>query len=131
MAEPSPEPWLFYRVANAGLHVLHVSVIMFALTGWIWCGTRALHLVMIGLIFSSWVLLMPFKGFGYCAITDLQWKLKAKAGVPVPNGGYMRFLYSRLLHQDFDEGRVDAVTYSVMLLCCVGSVWLSLIRGFC
>ncbi|HXK24790.1 MAG TPA: DUF2784 family protein [Myxococcota bacterium] len=123
---------LHQRLGNALLHALHVGIIVFTLIGWLWCGTRAAHLALLGLIAASWVLLAPFKGFGYCLITDIQWRMRARMGIDVPEGGYMRFLCNNLLGRDIDDARMDAITYSVTLVCCAGSIALSLRPGgFC
>ena len=132
MAEQLAGPsWHAMRLANATLHLMHVGIIAFTLAGWLWCGTRAAHLIMMGLIAASWVLLGPMKGFGYCLITDLQWKLRARMGIAVPAGGYMRYLCNGLLRRDVDDALMDRITYTATLACCAGSIWLGLTRGFC
>ena len=66
--------------ADRFLHLLHLAVMFFCVTGWIFPETRPANLVLIILIAISWFGLGKFHGYGYCLITGIQWKIKARLG---------------------------------------------------
>ncbi|MEM9671598.1 MAG: DUF2784 domain-containing protein [Cyclobacteriaceae bacterium] len=59
---------------------LHVLVIGFNLTGWIWNSTRRIHLILVLLTVFSWLILGFWYGFGYCFLTDWHWEVKRALG---------------------------------------------------
>jgi len=58
------------------LHVFHISIILFFLFGWMLPKTRMVHYILALLILFSWCGLGMVFGFGYCLITDIQWRVK-------------------------------------------------------
>lgn len=62
------------------LTILHLSIIIFNLFGWIPKRTRKAHLVCIVLTAASWFFLGIWYGTGYCPVTDWQWKVKTQLG---------------------------------------------------
>ncbi len=120
-----------YAALNIGLHLAHQSLIAFTLFGWAFCETRLLHLAAMLLVGASWLGLGVIHGFGYCLLTDLQWRLRERMGEERPTVGYMKFLADRLSGRDLDARIVDAVTYITCALCCVASLLLTLTVGTC
>lgn len=120
-----------YAALNIALHLAHQSLIVFTLVGWAFCETRLFHLAAMVLIGVSWLGLGMFHGFGYCLLTDIQWRLKERMGEERPADGYMKYLADRLNGRDFDAKLVDAVTYITGALCCLASLLLTLTVGVC
>jgi hypothetical protein len=116
---------------NIGFHLAHQSLIAFTLFGWAFCETRLLHLAAMVLVGISWLGLGFFRGFGYCLLTDLQWRLRERMGEERSAFGYMKFLADRLSGRDLDAKLVDAVTYITCAVCCVASLLLTLMMGAC
>ena len=67
-------------ILDVFLFVLHIAVILFNLTGWIWKRTRRLHLWVVGLTAASWFVLGIWYGWGYCFLTDWHWSVKRQLG---------------------------------------------------
>jgi hypothetical protein len=100
-------------------------------TGWISCHTRAAHLAVVCFVLLSWFGLGWFRGFGYCLITDWQWRLMAGMGEPVPSGGYMKYLLDRATGASFDNDRVDRLTSGAFAGTIIAAVTMSSLYGFC
>ncbi len=84
------------RLANAGLHALHLVVIGFTLVGWVLPATRPLHLAVCGLTFFSWFVLGPLLGkTGYCFLTGFQHRVWRSMGRSDADN-YMSYLYARV-----------------------------------
>ncbi len=120
-----------FELLRAVLHALHIGLIAFTATGWILCHTRLLHLAFIGLILASWFGLGWFRGFGYCLITDWQWRLMAHLGEPVPPGGYMKYLLDRATGWSFDNDRIDRMTSGAYAGAATAALATSWLYGFC
>ncbi len=119
------------KALDFALHLAHLGLIVFTLVGWMFCETRLVHITMMALIGASWVGLGYIHGFGYCLLTDIQWKLKAQMGEEVPASGYMKYLADRLTGRDLNAKSVDIVTYSAGALCAAASLMLTLTAGAC
>ena len=111
---------------NVLSHCLHLSVITFSVIGWAFPETRALHLVLCGLVLFSWFILGPMIGKpGYCFLTGIQHWLWKRRGEPT-QVNYMCFLYHWLTRRTPTERqaeRIDRGTQAVLYL----STFLSLV----
>lgn len=104
------------------LHLLHVTIILFCVVGWLLPPARPWHLLLCTLIFASWFVLGAWKGWGYCLVTDLQWKLLQRMGRPVPPAGYVPTLWHRLTGISIDARRIDQVTQGVFYFSALASL---------
>ena len=120
-----------FELLRVLLHTVHFGVISFTIVGWASCHTRALHLVLMALIALSWFGLGYFRGFGYCLITDWQWRLMARLGEEVPSGGYIKFLGERLTGWSLDNDRLDRLTTGAYAAAVTASLAASRLYGFC
>ncbi|MCU0936787.1 MAG: DUF2784 domain-containing protein [Gammaproteobacteria bacterium] len=98
------------RVADLSFHVLHAAVILFCVTGWAIPAARGWHLVLVALIALSWFGIGIWRGFGYCLLTDLHWRLKRALGQTELPESYVKYALDRLLRRDLDPGSIDALT---------------------
>ena len=89
--------------------VLHGSLIVFILTGWIWPKTRRVHLLVMTLTFSSWIGLGFFYGFGYCPSTDWHWRVKEELGETDLPDTYVKYYLDRLTGLDWRPPLVHAL----------------------
>lgn len=123
------------QILNLALHGLHQGLIVFSLLGWMFCQTRLLNLIALTLILFSWYGLGPLLGkahaWGYCLITDIQWKVRKELGLDSRRGGYMKYLADNLLGGDFDESRIDKWSVGVIISCFLASVITFLWFGSC
>ena len=114
-----------WRLADAALHALHLAVIGFSLTGWIWPQTRVWHLVLCGLTLFSWFILGPLLGKpGFCFLTGFQHRVWAKAGrSDQPN--YMSYLFQRISGREPNVVAIDRATQVVFYGCTLLSLWMN------
>ncbi len=121
------------EILNFFLHLLHLAVVGFSLTGWISAATRPAHLLLLIATLVYWYGLGPIlrrKGwYGHCLITDLQWALKNKLGHNVPAGGYIQYLVDRISGRAVDEQLVDRVTLWLFFSSLGASTVLLLLPG--
>lgn len=86
---------MLLKFADIVFYFLHLAVIGFNLTGWIWKKTLSLHLIVAGLTLASWLILGIWYGFGYCFLTDWHWQIKRKLGeTGLPNSFVTYFFHS-------------------------------------
>ena len=125
----------YLLLANFALHGIHLVLIGFSLVGWMSCETRLLNLVALLLILFSWYGLGPIlrkaNPWGYCVITDIQWRVRSELGLESLRGGYVKYLADNLLGGDFDETRLDILSVVVIFSCFFASVATNLLIGNC
>lgn len=107
------------------LHGVHIAIILFCVIGWLLPPARPWHLLLCAMIFSSWYLLGVWKGWGYCLVTDLQWRLSRRMGEQLPPYGYVPMLWQRITGRTADVQRVDQVTEWVFYCCAIASLWVN------
>lgn len=105
--------------------VLHGSLVLFILTGWARKRTRRIHLMVSGLMISSWFGLGIFYGWGYCPFTDWHWKVKRELGeMNLPNS-YVNYYVNQLTGSTWDPFLVDTAVVTLGLLAFAVSCWLN------
>jgi len=120
---------------NLALHGLHQLLVLFIVFGWMWCETRLLHLAVLALVLLSWYGLGPLLGkgsaWGYCVLTDIHWKLRAKLGLGAREGGYIKYLADGLLGRDLDRRRAEQWAVGLFFASAAGSLGSYLVYGGC
>jgi Protein of Unknown function (DUF2784) len=125
----------FLSTANVVLHAAHIALILLVLGGWWFCATRLLSdALIVGTLFS-WYGLKPIlakdSGYGYCLITDLQWRIRRHMNLPAPTGGYMKYLADKLLGGDRNLELIEKATAMTFFLCVAGSIATTIFFGWC
>lgn len=112
-------------VTDRFLHLLHLGVAFLCVAGWIFPQTRLINLVIVVLIAFSWFVLGRFLGYGYCLITDLQWKIKKRLGEwPLPTS-FIKYQLDRLTGRDLDPKSVDRLTQGSFYLSALASLYVN------
>ena len=88
--------------------------------------TRTLHLLVIVLVAISWFGLGKFFGYGYCLLTDTQWRVKRKLGQEPYTESYVKYVMDKVTGLNIDKKIID----SLMLYTYGGAVVLSLTVNF-
>lgn len=127
----TPLTGFLYATANVALHGLHLGIITFTMVGWMFCSTRPAHLLLLALIVVSWIGLGSVFGYGYCVITDVQWRLRARMGLPNEPGGYVRYLIRKFARQDVADRPIDLCIYAITGFCVAASLTLTFINDSC
>ena len=107
---------------NLILHGLHLFIIAFSVIGWLIPALQPYHLLLCLLIAFSWFILGAKNGWGYCLITDWQWRLMRHMGQTNLPAGYMPMLYRFLTGHDGDDRRIKLVTQWVFYCTFMASV---------
>jgi len=115
MAE-EPRHRAVLRLLDVLFHIGHLVVILFSAFGWLVPAARPLHLALQGLILFSWYGLGSFKGWTYCFLTDLHWRVKQALEQPVYSDSYVKLLVDRLSGRDVDVVRVNQATMTVFFV---------------
>jgi hypothetical protein len=96
-----------YFFLNALFHCLHIAVIVFVMTGWLFPPLRLAHLTLCLLTLASWFILGRWLGRGYCPVSDWHWKIKESLGSGRPDGTYIHLLLQYITGRELDSSSVD------------------------
>lgn len=116
------------RILDVFLTILHLVIISFNLTGWIWTRTRKIHFYFILLIAASWFGLGIWYGFGYCVITDWQWQIKEKLGERDLPNSFIKYFIDKLTGSNINPDVIDTITAASFFLAALLSVYVNFIR---
>lgn len=114
--------------ADRFLYLLHLAVMSFCVAGWIFPETRLANLVLIILIAISWFGLGAFLGYGYCLITDIQWKIKERLGERPRTASFVKYQLDKITGRDLNPEWVNRGTQLVFYLSALASVYLNVAR---
>ena len=68
-------------LADHGLNIFHLVIVLFLAFGWIFVKTRPLHCWAVGITAFLWIVVGAFVGkLGYCPVTDWHWQVKKLRG---------------------------------------------------
>lgn len=107
---------------------LHLVIIVFNLTGWIWPGTRKLHLVVLGLTVMSWFVLGIWYGWGYCPLTDWHWDVKTQLGEKELPASFVKYFADKISGSDINSSLVDYVTLGCLVFAVGAAVYVNFIQ---
>jgi len=118
---------MIYRILDIFFVVLHTSIILFNLTGWVWRKTRKYNLILLIITGSSWLILGLIVGtLGYCPLTDWHFDVLEKLGVTDLPSSYVKYLADRLTGLDFSSSLIDKVTLWAFLAALGLSLFLNI-----
>lgn len=105
-----------YFLLNGLFHVVHIAIIIFAITGWMFPPLRMAHLALMLATLGSWFILGHWLGSGYCPVSDWHWKIKAALGEGRPRGTYIHLLLQRISGKELDSTSVDRMVVIVTII---------------
>ena len=97
---------------NILFHVIHLLIIFFYIFGWMMPETRTAHYILALLILFSWCGLGIFYGFGYCLVTDIQWKIKKKMGQDPGTKYYVKYAIDKVTGLNTNPKIINGATKS-------------------
>lgn len=110
------------------LTVLHLLIIGFNLSGWIFPATRKLHFIFILVTAFSWFILGIWFGMGYCPITDWQWQIKEKMGERNLPGSFITYYAHKITGRSFSDAFVNQVTLICFIVAALLSVYVNFFK---
>jgi hypothetical protein len=108
------------------LTVVHVSIVLFNLFGWIPKRTRKAHLVSLILTAASWFILGIWYGTGYCPFTEWQWRVKEYLGERNLPNNFIEYVLEKMTGHDVSSAFVG----TLITVCFAIAVVLSLFVNF-
>lgn len=118
--------WLYFL--DVFFTLLHIIIIGFNLLGWIWKSTRKLHFYSVLLTAFFWFVLGFWFGFGYCPITDWQWKVKSELGEQGLPNSFIKYITDKMLGSNIDISFVDRITGTCFGIVTLLSVYLNFFK---
>lgn len=112
-----------YIFLDIFLTLVHLLVIGFNLTGWIWRRTRKPHHWVLGATAASWLVLGIPYGWGYCFLTDWQWQVKHRLGQTGLPASFIKYFADEVTGRNFDPQLIDALTAGVFFLIIILTLW--------
>lgn len=110
------------------LTLLHLTVIGFNLSGWVWAATRKLHFVFVLLTAASWLILGIWFGLGYCPITDWQWQVKDQLGEHNLPNSFIKYYADKVTVKPISSALIDTATATGFFLAAVLSVYVNFLK---
>ena len=110
------------------LTIAHLALIGFNLFGWMWIKTRKAHLVTVSLTAFCWFVLGIWFGWGYCPITDWQWKVKERLGEINLPGSFIKYYADKISGKNIDPSIVDTVTLVSFLLVIILTIYFNFFK---
>jgi hypothetical protein len=104
------------EAADRLLTAVHVLFILGFVLLWIPRSTIVLHRLIVALTAGSWLVLGFFRGFGYCFLTDIHWRVKHALGVRHLPSSFIKYAGDFLTGTDLSPRTVDAVAGTVFVL---------------
>ncbi len=104
------------------LTIVHITLMAFNLTGWIWAKTRIAHRFTLALTLLSWAVLGIWYGPGYCPLTDWHWDIKAQLGEKNLPDSFVKYVLDRWFNGDFPSLWVDRITLAGLIFAIVMAI---------
>ena len=115
-----------YKILNLLFHGLHFFVIGFTLFGWAYKPMRLANFILIVLTFGSWFILGRWLGYGYCPVTDFQWRIRKQLGKTDIPDSYIKLWIDRIAGRDLDSKKVYRLVLVAALIAALISLALNL-----
>jgi hypothetical protein len=91
-------------------HIVHLSVLLICILGWVYQPFRAFHQLVVALVAISWLGLGLKFGFRYCVLTDTQWRIKRRLGREPYTTSYVKYILDKITGSRIDKKVTDRVT---------------------
>ena len=107
---------------------LHIIIIVFNLSGWLWVKTRKVHLFVVIATLFSWII-MGFKyGFGYCFLTDWHWDIKYKLGETNLPASFIKYFLDTYTLINLPPRTVDIITVAFFCVAIILTVYVNFLK---
>jgi len=117
------------QLLDISFYVIHISIILFCLFGWILRQSRRTHLAFIGIIFVCWFGLAPWYGWGYCPLTDWHWDIKKQLGAKGLPWSFIKHLWDSIFPHPITASTADNLTIAGFIFATFLSVYLNFSSG--
>ena len=119
---------MMLKLLDIFLTLIHFVLIFFNLFAWLWPATRKAHLITVAATAFSWFVLGAWFGWGYCPITDWEWKVKTRLGeTDLPNS-FIKYYADKITGKNIDPSVVDMFTLVLFLAAIILSVYVNFFK---
>ncbi len=115
------------RLLDILFTLLHVGLIVFNLTGWMWKRTRRWHLITLVLTAASWGVLGIWYGWGYCPLTDWHWDIKRQLGEQQLPNSFIKYCFDKITQRSWPPALVDRITLISLLTAVAASLYVNFV----
>ena len=103
--------------------ILHVVIVGFNLTGWIFPKTRKAHLIVLSLTIVAWLGIgMAVGVIGYCPLTDWHWDVKRELGERGLPSSFIKYLVDAVFRIDSNATFIDIITAAGLIFAVIMAV---------
>ncbi|WP_337287453.1 DUF2784 family protein [Candidatus Methylomirabilis sp.] len=113
------------RMTDRLLYMVHMGMMIFCILGWTVPAARRFHLLAVMLIAFSWFVFGAFRGYGYCVVTDLQWRVKKALGESPLHASFVKYQLDRLTGRDLDARSVEVFTQACFYVSAIASIYVN------
>ena len=89
---------------------VHLVIILFNLTGWLFPRLLKAHLIFVIITLSCWFILGIWYGIGYCPVTHWQWQIKEQLGEQNLPASFIKYYADKLSGTAIDAALIDWIT---------------------
>ena len=108
--------------------LLHVIIILFNLFGWIFPVTRKAHFICITITAFCWFVLGIWLGWGYCPLTDWQWRIKEQLGETNLPASFITWSANKITGIYFSDTLINFLTLILFILAAILSVYFNFLK---
>jgi len=113
------------RILDILLTLIHLIIIGFNLLGWIWPKTRRVHLIVVVITAFCWVILGIWYGWGFCPVTEWQWRIKTQLGEYHLPDSFIKYYADKISGRDISSSLIDSVTALCFAIAALLSVYFN------
>ena len=115
------------RLVDVLLTLVHLVIIGFNLFGWISPARKRFHFFFVLLTAASWFILGIWFGWGYCPVTDWQWRVKEQLGEHNLPNSFIKYYADKLTGNNYSPSLIDTVTVVCFALAALLSIYFNFV----
>lgn len=112
-----------WHLLDGFLTVIHLAVVLILVFGWLWPPLREFHRWMVLVTCISWFGIGAFCGWGYCALTDWQWRVKKRLGIAPAYPAFIPFILEKIGIR-WAPQKIDKLSFAVFIVVLIITIGL-------
>ena len=108
--------------------LLHIIIILFNLFGWIFPAARKAHFICIAITAFCWFILGIWFGWGYCPLTDWQWRIKERLGEINLPASFITWFANKITGMRFSDTFINLLTLILFISAMIVSVYFNFLN---
>jgi len=108
--------------------LLHIIIILFNLFGWIFPVARKAHFICIAITAFCWFILGIWFGWGYCPLTEWQWRIKERLGETNLPDSFITWFVNKITGMHFGDTFINLLTLILFISAMIVSVYFNFLK---